>query len=72
MHSRSPTNPPFTRLLQESGGPDNPERLFSVGRLDVQSEGLLLLTNDGLLCHRLTDAAAAIPKWYLAVAHAFW
>jgi 23S rRNA pseudouridine2605 synthase len=41
------------------------ERLFPVGRLDFQSEGLLLVTNDGDLAHRLTRAASAIEKTYL-------
>jgi 23S rRNA pseudouridine2605 synthase len=39
-------------------------RVFSVGRLDVQSEGLLLLTNDGDLSHRLTHPKSHVPKVY--------
>ena len=39
-------------------------RVFSVGRLDVQSEGLLLLTNDGDLSHRLTHPRHHVPKQY--------
>ncbi|MEP6599308.1 MAG: pseudouridine synthase [Actinomycetota bacterium] len=45
---------------------DRPERLFHVGRLDVDSEGLLLLTNDGALAHRLTHPAFGVIKTYLA------
>ena len=39
--------------------------LFPVGRLDYDSEGLLLLTNDGSLAHVLTHPAYEIPKTYL-------
>ncbi len=42
------------------------DRLFHVGRLDVDSEGLLLLTNDGELAHRLQHPSHGVPKWYLA------
>ncbi len=38
--------------------------LFPVGRLDADSEGLLLLTNDAELSVRLTDPAHAVPKTY--------
>jgi 23S rRNA pseudouridine2605 synthase len=40
-------------------------RLFPVGRLDYQSEGLLLMTNDGALANALTRAAARVEKTYL-------
>jgi 23S rRNA pseudouridine2605 synthase len=43
------------------GGP----RVFPVGRLDYQSEGLLLMTNDGELANLLTRAANKVPKVYL-------
>jgi 23S rRNA pseudouridine2605 synthase len=42
------------------------ERLFHVGRLDADSEGLLLLTNDGELAHRLTHPSYGVQKTYLA------
>jgi len=45
---------------------DRKERLFHVGRLDVDSEGLLLLTNDGDLAHRLTHPSYGVPKTYMA------
>jgi 23S rRNA pseudouridine2605 synthase len=42
------------------------ERLFHVGRLDADTEGLLLLTNDGDLAHRLQHPSHGVPKTYLA------
>lgn len=40
-------------------------RLFSIGRLDYDSEGLLLLTNDGNLGHALSHPSFEIPKTYI-------
>lgn len=45
---------------------DVPERLFHVGRLDTDTEGLILLTNDGELAHRLTHPSYGVEKVYLA------
>lgn len=45
---------------------DFPVRLFPVGRLDYDSEGLLLLTNDGDLAQRLLHPRAEVDKVYLA------
>ncbi len=42
----------------------HPVRIFPVGRLDRDSEGLLLLTNDGELAYRLTQARFKVPKVY--------
>jgi 23S rRNA pseudouridine2605 synthase len=41
-------------------------RVFPVGRLDQETEGLLLLTNDGDLAHRLTHPSFGVDKEYLA------
>ena len=45
--------------------PDEP-RVFPVGRLDLHTEGLLILTNDGDLAHRLTHPSFGVEKEYLA------
>lgn len=45
---------------------DRPERLFHVGRLDAETEGLLLLTNDGELANRLAHPSHGVRKTYLA------
>ncbi len=42
------------------------QRLFHVGRLDADTEGLLLLTNDGELAHRLMHPSFEVPKTYIA------
>ena len=41
------------------------ERVFPVGRLDYQSEGLLLLTNDGDFAHRITAPSNHVTKTYV-------
>jgi 23S rRNA pseudouridine2605 synthase len=42
------------------------QRIFHVGRLDADSEGLLLLTNDGALAHKLMHPSYGVSKTYLA------
>jgi 23S rRNA pseudouridine2605 synthase len=46
-----------------------PARVYPVGRLDFNSEGLLLLTNDGDLAKTLTDPENHVPKIYLVKVH---
>jgi 23S rRNA pseudouridine2457 synthase len=50
------------RTLAEFGLPPG---IYPAGRLDFDSEGLLLLTNDGALAHRLTDPRHHKPKTYV-------
>lgn len=45
--------------------PNNAKRLFPVGRLDYDTEGLLILTNDGDLTFKLTHPKNEVPKTYL-------
>ena len=48
-------------LLVDAPGKD----LSPVGRLDKDTEGLLLITNDGALAHRLLSPVKHVPKTYL-------
>ena len=45
--------------------PNNQCRVYPAGRLDVQSEGLIIITNDGSLCDRITHPKYGITKEYL-------
>lgn len=56
---------PFKRPTVKELLPSLKERVFPVGRLDYDSEGLLLFTNDGELAHRLAHPRYKIPKNYL-------
>jgi 23S rRNA pseudouridine2605 synthase len=58
--AREPGSRPAVVELVESAA-----RLYPVGRLDVDSAGLLLLTNDGELANRLTHPRYEVPKTYL-------
>ncbi|MBA3386826.1 MAG: rRNA pseudouridine synthase [Verrucomicrobiota bacterium] len=52
--------------------PANMPRLFNVGRLDAQSEGLLVLTNDGDLAQRLTHPRYKVDKEYEVTLDRAW
>lgn len=61
-------------MSDERGRPDlrefvasRPERLFHVGRLDTDTSGLLLLTNDGDTAHRLAHPSFEVTKTYVAL-----
>ncbi|MEJ1086708.1 pseudouridine synthase [Microbacterium sp. Mu-80] len=60
-------------MKDESGRPDLrrftkdwPERLYNVGRLDAETSGLLILTNDGDLAHVLAHPSFGVTKVYIA------
>ncbi len=55
---------PWGRRTVASILQDVPERLFPVGRLDKDSEGLLLLTNDGEMAHRVAHPRFGLSKTY--------
>ena len=44
---------------------DYPERIYPVGRLDKESRGLILLTNDGDMAYKITHVAAGVEKEYI-------
>ena len=46
--------------------PSGGERLYPVGRLDYDTTGLILITNDGDLAHRLTHPTFEVPRTYRA------
>ena len=56
-----------TTLSDEEGRPTVAERVWPVGRRDLDSEGLLLLTNDGALTHRLIHPSHEVEKQYLVL-----
>jgi 23S rRNA pseudouridine2605 synthase len=59
------SDPQGRRTLSDFGG-DRPERLFHVGRLDTDTEGLILLTNDGDFAQRVAHPSYELDKTYVA------
>lgn len=59
------SDPEGRRTLSDFVG-DRPERLFHVGRLDTDTSGLLLLTNDGDFAHRMAHPSFEVEKTYVA------
>ncbi|MGD8535393.1 MAG: pseudouridine synthase [Candidatus Aminicenantes bacterium] len=59
---------PFQRPTIKELLPSLKERIYPVGRLDYDSEGLLLLMNDGELAHRLAHPRYRVPKIYVVEA----
>ncbi len=58
------SDPEGRRTLQDYVA-DRPERLFHVGRLDTDTSGLILLTNDGDFAHRLAHPSYEVDKTYV-------
>ncbi|HZK36229.1 MAG TPA: pseudouridine synthase, partial [Aeromicrobium sp.] len=65
-------------MADEQGRPDlgqyvegREDRLFHVGRLDTETSGLLILTNDGDLAHKLAHPSFEIAKTYVALVDGF-
>ena len=59
------SDPEGRRTLQDLVA-DRPERLFHVGRLDTDTSGLILLTNDGDFAHKLAHPSFEVDKTYVA------
>jgi len=59
------SDPEGRRTLQDVVA-DRPERLFHVGRLDTDTSGLILLTNDGDFAHRMAHPSYEVDKTYVA------
>ena len=62
-------DPDGRRCVSDYLDPRKHQRVFHVGRLDVETEGLLLLTNDGELTNRLTHPSYEVPKTYMVQVH---
>ena len=62
LHDERPRGPAHPADLVA----DRPERLFHVGRLDTDTDGLILLTNDGDFAHRLAHPSYEVDKTYVA------
>lgn len=60
----SVTDPQGRRTVMDLLPPDIKERVYPVGRLDYDSEGIVLLTNDGDFANAVTHPRNQVPKWY--------
>lgn len=66
----STSDDPQGRPTATMFAPPEAGRVYPVGRLDIDSSGLLLLTNDGDLAHQLTHPSFEVPKTYaVRIAH---
>lgn len=63
----STSSDPEGRKTVQAYFTDFPQRLYNVGRLDINSEGLLIMTNDGSLAQAMTHPKYKIEKTYYAV-----
>lgn len=63
----STSSDPQGRRTVQSYFQELPERLYNVGRLDINSEGLIIMTNDGKLAEKLTHPRYEVEKTYYAV-----
>lgn len=63
----STSDDPQGRKTVQAYVKDIPARLYNVGRLDIDSEGLLLMTNDGELAYHMTHPKFSVEKTYYAV-----
>jgi len=62
----STEDPDHRTVIDVLGEPWSSMALFPIGRLDVDTEGLLVITNDGPLTHRLTSPKTGVDKTYYA------
>jgi pseudouridine synthase len=61
------SDPEHRRTVMDLLPPDLPPHMFPIGRLDRDTEGLLLFTNDGEFAHRMAHPRYEIDKEYLAM-----
>ena len=57
-----------SKTVMDTFSLDDKITLFPIGRLDKDTEGLLIITDDGALCQRLTSPESKIPKTYAFIA----
>lgn len=68
----STDDPLHDTVMQLLPPPFSAMKLFPIGRLDIDTEGLLIITNDGILTHRITSPkSACVKSYYLETAEPF-